>query len=255
MESDISVRCNTSLHSRGSCYGLLLFSIVPVPAVACATVQFVGATIVTRMRYACHIRMISMVIDRDTANRIAVLRPLLICGVVLLHVPGQVDKPSRMGRRLVRLVQRLFRDRPVPRHGADLEPDRRLPAVPCRPRPGARRALPQESADAAGPLPGLQRRTGHARRPCVQSWNSSWCSCATCCGGAAHDWINALFGVKAVPLNYPLYFLRDLIVLVAAGARARLAAAAPPLVRPGAGGTGVRPWTGRLRWCCAIPAP
>jgi succinoglycan biosynthesis protein ExoH len=154
-----------------------------------------------------------MVIDRDTANRIAVLRPLLIFGVVLLHVPGQVDKPSRMGLGWFDWFSGffeigLFRGT-VPtlsliagfllfRAGLDLAPGALY-------RKKARTLL----------VPFLVFNVGLVMLVALLQSCFHLVFLRDLLRGAAHDWINALAGVKAVPLNYPLYFLRDLIVLVA----------------------------------------
>lgn len=154
-----------------------------------------------------------MKLEKDIANRIAVLRPLLIFGVVFLHVPGQVDLPSQLGHGWFDYVSgffqlALFRGT-VPtltliagfllfRAGLDLAPG----------------ALYRKKARTVG-LPFLVFNVLPALAAAALEYRYGLVFMRTLVDAPARDWINALSGVKAVPFNYPLYFLRDLLVLVA----------------------------------------
>lgn len=154
-----------------------------------------------------------MTLDRDIANRIAVLRPLLIFGVVFLHVPGQVDKPSLLGEGWFDWFSGFFQlglfRGTVPtltliagyllyRAGLDQAPARLFK------KKFKTIAIPFLVFNVALALlcAALEARFGLVFMRALD-------------GAAPRDWINALFGVKAVPFNYPLYFLRDLMVLIA----------------------------------------
>jgi len=154
-----------------------------------------------------------MNIDRDSANRIAVLRPLLIFGVVFLHVPGQVEQASALGHGWFDYFSgffqlALFRGT-VPtltliagfllfRAGLDLAPGR----------------LYRKKARTIG-IPFLVFNIALALIAAAIDYRFDLVFMRKLVGMPARDWINALFGAKAVPFNYPLYFLRDLLVLVA----------------------------------------
>ncbi|WP_296947668.1 acyltransferase [uncultured Massilia sp.] len=154
-----------------------------------------------------------MTIDRETANRIAVLRPLLIFGVVFLHVPGQVDQASLLGHGWFDYLSGFFQlglfRGTVPtltliagfllyRAGLDLVPGK----------------LYRKKARTIG-IPFLVFNVALALMAAAIQARFDLVFMRDLVGVAPRDWINALFGVKAVPFNYPLYFLRDLMVLIA----------------------------------------
>lgn len=154
-----------------------------------------------------------MHLDRDIANRIAVLRPLLIFGVVFLHVPGQVEQASLAGDGWFDWFSGFFQlglfRGTVPtltliagfllyRAGLDLVPGKLF-------RKKARTIA----------IPFLVFNVALALLSAVLEAHFDLVFMRALEGAPARDWINALFGIKAVPFNYPLYFLRDLLVLIA----------------------------------------
>lgn len=154
-----------------------------------------------------------MKLDSNIAQRITVLRPLLIFGIVFVHVPGQLDKPSLMGSSwfdyLTGFFQiGLFRGT-VPmlsliagfllfRAGLDLE---------------AAKLYRKKFKTIVVPF--LVFNVVLALLAAAIQYRTGFVYMRSLVGVEVRDWINALFGVKAVPINYPLYFLRDLIVLIA----------------------------------------
>lgn len=154
-----------------------------------------------------------MHLDRDIANRIAVLRPLLIFGVVFLHVPGQVESASQAGDGWFDWFSGFFQlglfRGTVPtltliagfllyRAGLDLAPA----------------SLFRKKARTIG-IPFLVFNVALVLLSAALEAGFGLVFMRALDGAPARDWINALFGVKAVPFNYPLYFLRDLLVLIA----------------------------------------
>jgi succinoglycan biosynthesis protein ExoH len=154
-----------------------------------------------------------MKLDSNIAQRIAVLRPLLIFGIVFVHVPGQLDQPSLMGSTWFDYVTGFFQiglfRGTVPmlsliagfllfRAGLDLAPAR----------------LYRKKFKTIA-VPFLVFNVLLALLAAAIQYRTGFIYMRSLVGVEARDWINALFGVKAVPFNYPLYFLRDLIVLLA----------------------------------------
>lgn len=154
-----------------------------------------------------------MKLSKDVASRIAVLRPLLIFGVVFLHVPGQIDQPSRMGHGWFDYFSGFFSiglfRATVPtlsliagfllfRAGLDL--------VPLK--------LYRKKFKTIA-IPFLFFNAGLLLLAWAIQVRFGFVLLRDMLHAAPRDWINALFGVKAVPFNYPLYFLRDLLVLIA----------------------------------------
>jgi succinoglycan biosynthesis protein ExoH len=154
-----------------------------------------------------------MKLDSQIADRIAILRPLLIFGVVFLHVPGQVDKPSLLGHGWFDYFTGFFQlglfRGTVPTltliagfllfsAGLDLAPAR---------------LFKKKFRTIA--IPFLVFNVALCLVAAAVQYRYGLVFMRNLVGVAAHDWLNALFGIKAVPFNYPLYFLRDLMVLIA----------------------------------------
>lgn len=154
-----------------------------------------------------------MKLDSHIAQRIAVLRPLLIFGIVFVHVPGQLDRPSMMGSTWFDYVTGFFQlglfRGTVPmlsliagfllfRAGLDL--------VPAK--------LYRKKFNTIA-VPFLVFNVLLALLGAAIQYHTGFVYMRNLVGVEARDWVNALFGIKAVPFNYPLYFLRDLIVLIA----------------------------------------
>ncbi|MDN4055581.1 acyltransferase [Massilia sp. YIM B02763] len=154
-----------------------------------------------------------MKLDSHIAQRIAVLRPLLIFGIVFVHVPGQLDRPSMMGSTWFDYVSGFFQlglfRGTVPmlsliagfllfRAGLDL--------VPAK--------LYRKKFKTIA-VPFLVFNVLLALLGAAVQYQTGFVYMRNLVGVEARDWVNALFGIKAVPFNYPLYFLRDLIVLIA----------------------------------------
>jgi succinoglycan biosynthesis protein ExoH len=153
-----------------------------------------------------------MKLDTTIAQRIAVLRPLLIFGIVFVHVPGQLDQPSLMGHGWFDYVSGFFQiglfRGTVPmlsliagfllfRAGLDLVPGK----------------LYRKKFKTIA-IPFLVFNVVLALLAAAIEYRYGIVYMRNLVGVAARDWVNALFGVKAVPFNYPLYFLRDLMVLI-----------------------------------------